>query len=69
MLHLSAGTLVADPVSPLILSDRLITLAIDADRAGLTGTAGRLVKLACAVLDEARKRNAETAIPRGMSGD
>jgi hypothetical protein len=41
------------PVSPLILSDRLITLAQDADRAGFTGAAEKLVNLACAVLDEA----------------
>ena len=41
------------PVSPLVLSDRLITLAQDADRAGLTGTAEQLVTLACTVFDEA----------------
>lgn len=40
-------------VSPLVLSDRLITLAQDADRAGFTGTAEQLVTLACAVFDEA----------------
>lgn len=45
-------------VSPMILSDRLITLAQAADRAGLTGTAGQLVSLACQVFDEA---------PRGQS--
>ena len=39
-------------VSPLVLSDRLIALAQDADRAGFTGTAARLVCLACNVLDE-----------------
>ena len=38
-------------VSPLVLSDRLIALAQDADRAGYTGTAEQLVSLACAVLD------------------
>ena len=42
----------APPVSPLVLSDRLITLARDADRAGFTGTADRLVRLAYAVFDE-----------------
>ena len=40
-------------VSPLVLSDRLIALAKDADRAGYTGTAEQLVSLACAVFDEA----------------
>ena len=40
-------------VSPLVLSDRLITLAQDADRAGFTGTAEQLVTLACTVFDEA----------------
>ena len=44
--------------SPLILSDRLITLAQAADRAGFTDTAGRLVTLACSVFDEAPKHNA-----------
>lgn len=40
------------PVSPLILSDRLLSLAVDADRAGFTGTAERLLRLAHTVLDE-----------------
>jgi hypothetical protein len=44
------------PVSELMLSDRLITLAEDADRAGYTATAERLVNLACTVFDEAAKR-------------
>ena len=43
----------AHQVSPLVLSDRLITLAQDADRAGFTITAERLVTLACSVFDEA----------------
>jgi hypothetical protein len=38
--------------SPLMLSDRLIALAQDADRAGFAGTADRLVRLAYAVFDE-----------------
>jgi hypothetical protein len=38
--------------SPLVLSDRLIRLAQEADRAGLAITARRLVRLACSVLDE-----------------
>ena len=40
-------------VSELVLSDRLIALAEDADRAGYTDTAERLVTLACSVFDEA----------------
>jgi hypothetical protein len=43
-------------VSELILSDRLIALAEDADRAGYTNTAQQLVSLACTVFDEAPKR-------------
>ena len=43
----------APSVSELILSDRLIALAEDADRAGYTNTAERLVTLACSVFDEA----------------
>lgn len=42
-------------VSPLVLSDRLIALARDADRAGYLATAERLVSLACSVFDEAPK--------------
>ena len=44
---------ISSRVSPLVLSDRLITLAQDADRAGFTGTAQQLMTLACAVFDEA----------------
>ncbi len=40
------------PVSPLILADRLLALAQDADRAGFADSAQRLVGLAYAVLDE-----------------
>jgi hypothetical protein len=40
-------------ISELVLSDRLIALAEDADRAGYTDTAERLVTLACSVFDEA----------------
>jgi hypothetical protein len=43
-------------VSELVLSDRLITLAEDADRAGYTTTAEHLLNLACSVFDEATKR-------------
>jgi len=38
--------------SPLMLSDHLITLAEEADRAGYTHTARRLINLACTVFDE-----------------
>ena len=38
--------------SPLVLADRLITLAQEADRAGYTETASSLVGLMLAVLDE-----------------
>ncbi|MBV9249974.1 MAG: hypothetical protein JO227_12100 [Acetobacteraceae bacterium] len=54
MAHLDSSiTPPPRPVSPLVLSDRLITLARDADRAGYLGTARQLVTLACTVLDEA----------------
>ncbi|HET7882394.1 MAG TPA: hypothetical protein VFL55_16020 [Acetobacteraceae bacterium] len=43
------------PVSELMLSDRLLSLAEDADRAGYTVTAERLLRLACTVFDEAPK--------------
>jgi hypothetical protein len=39
-------------VSPLMLADRLLTLAQDADRAGFFKPAERLLKLAYAVCDE-----------------
>ena len=42
--------------SPLTLSDHLITLAEEADRAGYTSTARRLISLACTVFDEAALR-------------
>ena len=40
----------------LVLSDRLITLAEDADRAGYIDTAEMLLTLACSVFDEARRK-------------
>jgi len=43
-------------VSELMLSDRLIALAEDADRAGFTDTAEHLVTLACSVFDEAPRK-------------
>jgi len=42
---------VLPPPSPLMLCDRLITLAQDADSAGCGQVAGRLVELAHAVLE------------------
>ncbi len=39
-------------VSPLMIADRLLTLAKDADRAGLRRPAQRLLQLAFAVYDE-----------------
>ncbi len=44
------------PVSELVLSDRLIALAEDAERAGYMDTAERLVTLACSVFDEATRK-------------
>jgi hypothetical protein len=41
------------PVSKLVISDRLISLAQEAERAGYTSTAHDLVNLACSVFDEA----------------
>lgn len=42
----------ASTISPLVIADRLITLAQDADRAGMVGAANRLIDLAYAVFDE-----------------
>ncbi len=39
-------------VSPLLLADRMLFLAEQAERAGLADTAGRLVALAHTVFDE-----------------
>lgn len=39
-------------ISPLVLADRLIALAEDADRAGLRRAAGRLIRLAERVCEE-----------------
>ena len=38
-------------LSPLMLGDRLIELAKDADQAGLPAIAERLIRLACDVLE------------------
>ena len=44
--------------SPLVLADRLLDLAHEADRAGYVGAAERLVTLAFAVYDEKPPRPA-----------
>ena len=43
-------------LSPMTLSDRLITLAKDADTAGYAATAEQLVQLAMTIFDEAPRR-------------
>ncbi len=43
-------------VSPLVLADRLIALAEDADRAGLRKAAGSLLRLAERVCEERPRR-------------
>lgn len=52
MAHIGRIDLPPRPVSKLQLSDRLLTLAQEAERAGLPHTADGLVRLACAVLEE-----------------
>ncbi len=47
--------------SPLVLADRLITLAQEADRAGLTSSASRLIGLVYAVLDDDSSADAVAA--------
>ena len=42
--------------SPLLVADRLLSVARDAERAGLPATATRIVKLAMAVCDHKPKR-------------
>jgi hypothetical protein len=49
------STVRSSKTSPMMLSDHLITLAEEADRAGYTSTASRLVSLACTLFDEAAK--------------
>lgn len=45
-------------MSPLVLSDRLLTLAEQAERAGYIAAAHALVELAFAVLDEKLRQRA-----------
>ncbi|HTZ70128.1 MAG TPA: hypothetical protein VMB71_05700 [Acetobacteraceae bacterium] len=42
----------AENISPLVLADRLLTLAQDADRAGFSRPAERLLRLAYAMCNE-----------------
>jgi hypothetical protein len=57
MLHARTAEAAPKPAcTELILSDRLIALAQDADRAGYIDTAEHLVTLACSVFDEALKK-------------
>lgn len=59
MLHIATTeSCMPPPASALVLSDRLIALAEDAERAGLLATATRLVRLASSVLDESRRGRA-----------
>ena len=51
----SASSFPGAAASPLMLCDRLITLAQEADRAGFAGTARHLVQLAQSVFDEPRR--------------
>lgn len=53
MLHISRVETRFEVVTELTLADRFIALAQDADRAGFPAAAATLVRLACAVFDEA----------------
>lgn len=53
MSHVSTVALPLPTPSPFVLSDRLITLAQDADRAGQRPVALSLIDLAYEVLDQA----------------
>jgi hypothetical protein len=56
-MHAMTSALPCRPdCSELVLSDRLISLAEAADRAGYTDTAEMLLSLACSVFDEAPKK-------------
>lgn len=52
MAHLSPSDLASAQISPLMLADRLLTLAKDAELSGLHRPAERLLRLAYAVYDE-----------------
>jgi hypothetical protein len=59
MLHIEPAQLPdssrSAPLSPLMLGDRLISLAKDADRVGLPEIAHQLIQLACDVLEAGRE--------------
>jgi hypothetical protein len=58
MLRLTESTIrPSRTVSPMALSDRLITLAKDAEAAGYEVTAEQLVRLAITVFDEAPRQH------------
>lgn len=52
----------SQPLSPLLISDRLISLAKQAGEAGYLLTARRLVRLACSVLDESASASARRMV-------
>lgn len=58
MTPLSPQQTVGFTISPLVLADRLLDLARQADRAGYAGAAERLVTLAFALYDEKPPRPA-----------
>ncbi|HET6182213.1 MAG TPA: hypothetical protein VFA03_01300 [Acetobacteraceae bacterium] len=57
MLHIGELVIAPVPLSELALSDRLIALAQEAERAGFRHIAEGLVHLACDVFDEAETRH------------
>ncbi len=52
LTHFASTTDFLPAASVLVMSDRLITLALEADRAGYSATAERLLYLAHEVFDE-----------------
>ena len=54
-LHLFDVPDLTPNVSPLTISDRLIALAQDADRAGFVRAASRIIDLALSVLDHEQR--------------
>jgi hypothetical protein len=53
---IDTGIRLRSTLSPMTLSDRLITLAKDADTAGYAATAEQLVQLAITIFDEAPRQ-------------
>lgn len=58
MLRLDPRVPSTPPASPLILCDRLISLAEDAERAGLRTTAAHLVELIEEIFEEKPRHDA-----------